>query len=159
MASIALASLRDSFALSYIVQKWNARRKLSTSVLLPTSSLFEQAQFKWLCKCNVSGQWFNCKQISIYFYNSGFWRSASVPYWFRVTFSVRLFACHGYVPSMYITKFICESTNQYVPAGVTTVFRGMMNSPSDQMLQDTFHRYTRAYLSVLFQKILCWPVG
>ncbi len=50
---------------------------------------------------------------------------------------------YWYVPCMYITKFICESTNQYVPAAVTTVFRGMMNSPSDQMLQDTFHQYIR----------------
>jgi hypothetical protein len=33
-----------------------------------------------------------CKQISIYFYNSGFWQRATVPYWVRVTFSVRLFA-------------------------------------------------------------------
>ncbi len=48
---------------------------------------------------------------------------------------------------------------QYVLAGDTTVFRGMMKSPSDQMLQDTFHWYIRAYLSVLFKKILCWTVG
>jgi hypothetical protein len=60
---------------------------------------------------------------------------------------------YWYVPSMYITKCICESTNQYVLPGVTTVFRGMMNSPSDQMLQDTFQRNTRAYLSVIFRKI------
>ncbi len=66
-----------------------------------------------------------------------------------------------YVPSMYISKYICESMDQYVLATGrdTTVFRGMMKSPSDQMLQDTFHWYIRAYLSVLFQKIMCWPVG
>ena len=66
--------------LSYSVQKWNARRVNSTSVLLPNSSLFTQAQFKRLCNSNVNGQWFKCQQISIYFYNSGFWQSASVPY-------------------------------------------------------------------------------
>ena len=66
--------------LSYSVQKWNARRVNSTSGLLPISSLFTQAQFKRLCNSNVNGQWFKCKQISIYFYNPGFWQSASVPY-------------------------------------------------------------------------------
>jgi hypothetical protein len=45
---------------------------------------------------------------------------------------------------------------QYVLAWDTTVFRGMMNlkSPSAQMLQDTFHCYIRAYLSVLFKNLL-----
>ena len=60
-----------------------------------------------------------------------------------------------YVPSMYILKFICESMYQYVLARNTTVFCGMIKSPCDQMLQDTFQRYTRAHLSVLFRKILC----
>jgi hypothetical protein len=55
---------------------------------------------------------------------------------------------YWYALSMYmIAKFICESMYQYVLAGVTTVFRGMMKSPSDQMLQDAFHWYIRAYLS------------
>jgi hypothetical protein len=49
-------------------------------------------------------------------------------------------------------KFICESMYQYVLAGDKTLFRGMMKSPSDQMLQDTFHRFIRAYLSVQFKK-------
>ncbi len=66
--------------LSYSVQKWNARRVNSTSVLLSISSLFTQAQFKRLCNVIVNGQWFKCKQNSIYFYNSGFWQSTSVPY-------------------------------------------------------------------------------
>ena len=70
---------RVEICLLYTVLKWNARRKLSTSVLLPNSRLFTQAQFKLLCNSNVNGQWFKCKQISIYFYNSGFWQSASVP--------------------------------------------------------------------------------
>ena len=71
---------RAEICLLYTVLKWNARRASSTSVLLPNSSLFTQAQFKLLCNSNVNGQWFKCKQISIYFYNSGFWQSASVPY-------------------------------------------------------------------------------
>ncbi len=86
--------LRAEICLLYTVLKWNARRVDSTSILLPNSSLFTQAQFKRLCNSNVNGQWFKCKQISIYFYNPGFWQSASVPYWFRVTFSVWLFACY-----------------------------------------------------------------
>ncbi len=52
-----------------------------------------------------------------------------------------------YVPSimMYISKIICESMYQYVLAGDTTVFRGMMKSTSDQMLQD----YVRiAYIGI-----------
>ncbi len=64
-----------------------------------------------------------------------------------------------YAQSMYILKVICESMCPYVLAWDTTVFRGVMKSPCDQMLQDTFHWYMRAYLSVLFKKILCWPVG
>ena len=63
---------RAEICLLYTVQKWNARRLESTSVLLPNSSLFTQAQFKRLCNSNVNGQWFKCKQISIYFYNPGF---------------------------------------------------------------------------------------
>jgi hypothetical protein len=66
--------------LSYSVQKWNARRVNSTSFLLPNSSLFTQAHYKRLCNSNVNGQCFKCKQISIYFYNTGFWQSALVPY-------------------------------------------------------------------------------
>ena len=62
-----------------VYKKWNTRRVDSTSVLLPTSSLFTQSQFKRRCNCNVIGQCFKCKQISIYFYNPGFWQSASVP--------------------------------------------------------------------------------
>ncbi len=71
---------RAEICLLYTVQKWNASRLESTSVLLPNSSLFMQAQFKRHCNSNVNGQWFKCKQISIYFYNPGFWQSASVPY-------------------------------------------------------------------------------
>ena len=71
---------RAEICLLYTVQKWNARRVNSTSVLLPNSSLFMQAQFKRHCNSNVNGQWFKRKQISIYFYNPGFWQSASVPY-------------------------------------------------------------------------------
>ena len=80
--SICLVGLapRAEICLLYTVLKWNAGGELSASVLLPNSSLFTQAQFKRLCNSNVNGQWFKCKQISIYFYNSGFWQSASVPY-------------------------------------------------------------------------------
>ncbi len=55
-------------------------------------------------------------------------------------------------------KFICESMHQDVLAGDKTVFRGMKKSPSDQMLQDTFHQFIRSYLSDLFKKTRCWPV-
>ena len=55
-------------------------------------------------------------------------------------------------------KFICESMYRYVLAGDKKVFGGMLKSPSVQMLQDTFHLFIRAYLSVLFKKIRCWPV-
>jgi hypothetical protein len=41
---------------------------------------------------------------------------------------------------------------QYVLAGDKSVFRGNMKSPSDQMLQDTFHQYIRANLSVLLKQ-------
>ena len=95
---------RAEICLLYTVQKWNARRASSTSVLLPNSSLFTQAQFKRLCNSNVNGQWFKCQQISIYFYNSGFWQSASVPYWFRVTFSIWLLACHATLRRRFISK-------------------------------------------------------
>jgi hypothetical protein len=71
---------RAEICLLYTVQKWNAGGELSASVLLPTSSLFTQAHCKRLCNSNVNGQWFKCKQISIYFYNPGFCQSASVPY-------------------------------------------------------------------------------
>ena len=71
---------RAEICLLYTVLKWNACRVNSASVLLPISSLFTQAQFKRLCNSNVNGQWFKCKQNSIYFYNPGFWQSASVPY-------------------------------------------------------------------------------
>jgi hypothetical protein len=63
---------------------------------------------------------------------------------------------YWYIPSMRIMKFICESMYQYVLAGDKPVFCGKMKSLCDQMLQDTFHRYMRAYLSVLFKKIRCW---
>ncbi len=69
---------RAGICLLYTVLTWNARRVESTSVLLPNSSrlsLFTQAQFKLLCNSNVNGQWFKCKQISIYFCNPGFWQS------------------------------------------------------------------------------------
>ncbi len=36
-------------------------------------------------------------------------------------------------------KYICESMYQYVLAGDKTVFRGMLKSPSVQMIQDTFN--------------------
>jgi hypothetical protein len=87
-----------------------------------------------------------CGHMTVYVMLSGF----QMTYW--------------YVPSMYIMIFICESMYQYVLAGDKTVFRGMMKSPSDQMLQDTFHWFRvimiRAYLSVLrlFKKICCWSV-
>ncbi len=42
-----------------------------------------------------------------------------------------------YVPSMYISKFICDGMYQYVLVGDKTVFCGMMKSPSDQMLQES----------------------
>jgi hypothetical protein len=61
---------------------------------------------------------------------------------------------------MYVTsiKFIRESMYHYVLTEDKKVFRGMLKSPSVQMLQDTFHRFIRAYLSVLFKKVRCWPV-
>jgi hypothetical protein len=71
---------RAEICLLYTVLKWNAGGELSASDLLPNTSLLMKAQFKLLCNFNVNGQWFKCKQISIYFYNSGFWQSASVPY-------------------------------------------------------------------------------
>ena len=77
---------RGYYYLPTVYKKWNARPGRWASVLLPTSSLFMQSQFKRRCNCNVNGQCFKCKQISIYFYNSGFWQSASGPYRFRVTF-------------------------------------------------------------------------
>jgi hypothetical protein len=43
-------------------------------------------------------------------------------------------------------KIICESMYQYVLAGDKTLFCVMMQSLSDQMLQDTFHWCIRAYL-------------
>jgi hypothetical protein len=88
----------------YTLQKWYARKLESQStrvqILLPNSSLFTQAQFKRLCtttsNCNVNGQWFECKQISIYFYNPGFWPNKLVPCWFlvRVTIWISVFTCH-----------------------------------------------------------------
>jgi hypothetical protein len=71
---------RAEICLLYTAQKWNACRLGSTSVLLPNSSLFTQAQFKRLCNSNVNGQWFKCQQMSLYIYNPGFWQSALVPY-------------------------------------------------------------------------------
>ncbi len=59
---------RAEICLLYTVQKWNARTVNCTRVLLPNSSLFMQAHCKQLCNSNVNGQWFKCKQISIYFY-------------------------------------------------------------------------------------------
>ncbi len=41
---------------------------------------------------------------------------------------------------------------RYVLAGDKKVFGGMLKSPSVQMLQDTFHWFIRADLSVLFKK-------
>ena len=75
---------RGHYYFPTVYKKWNASRpqaSRSTSVLLPTvtSSLFTQSQFTRLCNCNVNGQCFKCKQISICFYNPGFWQSASVP--------------------------------------------------------------------------------
>ena len=43
MASVAQPALRGSRDWAYSVQKWNARRVISTSVLMPISSRFSQA--------------------------------------------------------------------------------------------------------------------
>ena len=65
---------------------------------------------------------------------------------------------YWYVPCMYIMKLIYESMYWYVLDRDKQFFCGMPKSPSVQMLQDIFHLFIRAYLSVLFKKIRCWPV-
>ena len=51
----------------------------------------EQGHFKWICNSIVIGR---ANQSAFHFNFSEFWQSASVPYWFRVTFSIRLLTCY-----------------------------------------------------------------
>ncbi len=109
---VLVACLREQkSACPTLYKSGKARLGVWASVLFPISNLFTQAQFKRLCNSNVNGQWFKCKQISIYFYNPGFWQSAWAPYWFRVTFSVQPFAC--YDTNLYYS-IVQVGTYQYI---------------------------------------------
>jgi hypothetical protein len=73
---------------------------------------------------------------------------------------------YWYVPSMYISKFICESMNQYVPARVTTVFRGMMNMDRGELGKTTasvsnYKVNIDYYIGLLYNcvEILVWEIS
>ncbi len=123
-----------------LYKQWNTCLVNFPSVLLPTSSLLAQSQFKWRCNCNVNGQCFKCKQISIYFYNPGFWQSASVPYWFRVIFSIRPLTCH--------VRTFDQNTYLYVQVSTRTGILWYIVVHDSTQRYMTVHRYTEKYIHV-----------
>ncbi len=70
---------RGQLCLPYTVQNWNAKKCYHSQRSLIFIEPLQAGPIQRVCNCNVNGQCFKYKQISIYFYNPGFWRSASVP--------------------------------------------------------------------------------